>query len=73
MRHPPRRRHRAHVDQSLDLVELKELDQLVERPGGVADRQDDRSDGVTAGTRIRFTYVWPFMVKVPEKRNAGSK
>jgi hypothetical protein len=40
MRHAPRGRHGAHVDEQLDMVMTQELDQLIEGSGRVPDRED---------------------------------
>jgi hypothetical protein len=40
VRHAPRSRHRADVDEKLDAVVAEELDELVESSGRMPDRQD---------------------------------
>jgi len=40
MGHAAGRRHRPDIDQQPDAMVVKQLDELIERSGGVPDRQD---------------------------------
>jgi len=55
VRHASRPRRGTHVGQELDMVQRKQLDEFIERPRRVPDRQDDSCEGSTAGTSTRFT------------------
>jgi hypothetical protein len=40
VRHAARCRHGTHINQELDTMVAQKLDELIERSGGVPDRQD---------------------------------